>query len=321
MTQPVDEEIVFSPFVDEIPQNPDGKSALQLDDSKFRELTEDELAEMEADDPGTGMTAEEIDAFLGAELSTEAGEAPDDGLVAGAGRLWRSIKAKKQERDRAGRFGDSDGPDLPAAARLGSAIDAALGARLNRGEGFGDDQQSQQLKSAIKKWVDYGPERAGLMEEVAEGMRDPNAQTEGALLARVVASAPALDAPLYRGLYDADPELIPAQGKTIDLGPTAFTTDAQIASLFAAGSEGPGSANATGIRATPRTTVVMRVSPGSRALKVDHVSPAELQYGKEHLALGRYRVVSRKDNPVENVDIRGRRSTTNHIELELEQIA
>jgi hypothetical protein len=74
MTQPADNEVVFSEFLDPIPQNPDGKSALQMNDSKFRELTEDELAEMEADEPGAGMSVEEIDAFLGQEIAAALAE-------------------------------------------------------------------------------------------------------------------------------------------------------------------------------------------------------------------------------------------------------
>lgn len=69
MTEPIEQSAATEPQV--LPLNPGGKSSLQGGEGPlgFRELTEDELAEMDGDEPGTGMDAGEIDAFLAQEIA------------------------------------------------------------------------------------------------------------------------------------------------------------------------------------------------------------------------------------------------------------
>jgi hypothetical protein len=314
MTQPV--EVTFSSYFEEpMPQNPDGKSALQMNDSKFRELTEDELAEMEADEPGTGMDAEEIEAFLGAEIAVEQSE-DEQAVTAGAGQLWRSLKAKRQRRDDEGQF--TDGPNvvgeaIPGLARTTFLNERAgqLAAKVNGGADLSgsDDPAERQLQAAMDSWTQFT--HRSLEPEIKAALSDPEADTLGAAFLRAVASAPADSPALYRGMFDVDPGAIPREGHEMDLGPVAFSTDELVADGFTTHETR---------RPTPgRHQVMITVRPGSRSLQVDN-GAGKAKGLRERVGMGRYRVVERRDT--EGTHFAGTRSIrVPRTELVLEQIA
>lgn len=180
---------------------------------------------------------------------------------------------------------------------VGAAVNAITHAagKLNRGEHLDPDNPHEaQLQDGINSWVN---DSAALGAEIRHVIQaDPQSPSATGAFVRAVATAPA-DAPtLYRGIHSMPIKDIPKQGKTFDLAPTAFSRDAQVAEQFALGTIGYG--NLGGWTRKPpaegSARVHITVVPGSRALRIDHAS-GDMGWGAEHVALGRYKVVSRKE--------------------------
>jgi hypothetical protein len=200
-----------------------------------------------------------------------------------------------------------------------SSGELSAGERLNAGKSLDmSDPEHAAIASGIHSWATTHA-GGGVMSrddeqfkgEIADAIHNPGAQTRGAQFTRTVAGAPATAPVLHRGMADVPDHKIPQAGDVFDLGPTSFTSDRRVAEGFARpkfNDLGSG------------TMVTMRVAKGSHALNVERAVPKAYRGEKEHVALGRYHVTSRKESTVTVTAQDGKKRSVTHIELELTQV-
>lgn len=201
-----------------------------------------------------------------------------------------------------------------------SSAELSAGERLNAGKDLDmSDPEQAAIAGSIHTWAATSTSSTGkttgdqakFRSEIADAMQNPHADTPGARFTRTVAGAPATAPVLHRGLADVPDHQIPHEGDVFDIGPTSFSADRGIAEEFA---------RPAFHDLVAGTMVTMRVAKGSHALRIDKVVPKTYQREKEHVALGRYHVTSRRESTKTVKAGDGQKRTVRHIELELTQV-
>lgn len=206
--------------------------------------------------------------------------------------------------------------DVPGVGELIDAV-RRLAKKLNDGKRLDlNDPDELELAQAIGGWTKGGGPPgtpASLKDDVAYAIRfDPAGDLLGAVFARAVAAAPP-DAPvLYRGMHHVEAMDIPREGQTFDLGPTSFTRDRGVADEFSI-------PRFSGSMPAGQYMVRVRVRKGSRALRIDRHAGG-FAHEREHVGMGRYRVVSRREPRDVTVKTDHGKRTLSLIELEIEQV-
>jgi len=190
--------------------------------------------------------------------------------------------------------------------------------KLNKGKQL---DMSDPTERSIGESIYHYTKEPGGPSGIRATLRDPHREGADAHFVRAVAAAPPTAPKLHRGMKDVPAKDLPQEGDVFDIGPTSFTRSEKVSERFSVSGGHSTMTNTRGEQVTviEGNSVHMTVASGSRALRIDQHSYFNDE--QEHVAMGRYRVKSRKEKQVTTKLADGSKGSVTRIEIELEQVS